>query len=88
MTHQHTDMEPEFTDLGSFKHVRAAAKEHHSNVVKAGKTEQAGTQTIEVPETSGGQPQVIVRRENGIVDSIEFVCPCGQTTTIRFDYGE
>jgi hypothetical protein len=76
-----------FVDLASFESVKPVPKGNQGNMIKGSCVVARGIQKIEVSEGEGEQPTVVVHRVGDVVESIEFVCKCGQTTIIKLDYG-
>jgi hypothetical protein len=38
------------------------------------------------PRSSAGEPKVIVNRSGDLIESIEFICTCGCTKSVSFNY--
>jgi len=77
----------QFMELSEFDAVRSKKKTLTGNVIKADRVVTSGIQQINVADGAPGQPTVFVHRNGEDVESVEFVCSCGRTATVRFQYG-
>jgi hypothetical protein len=84
------EMQPtEFIGLNEFQAVRSHGNIQRGNVIKADKVVKAGIQQISIADGAPGQPTVFIHRnEKEDVKSVEFVCNCGRTATVNFEYEE
>jgi hypothetical protein len=65
------------------------AKRHKSplaNVIKAGRVAVKGIRRVELPETGGDTPRIVLHREGEEVQRVEFVCKCGRTASLHIQY--
>jgi hypothetical protein len=76
-----------FIDLSEFDSIRSRKHVLRGNVIKRDRVVQSGIQQVSVADGAPGQPTVYVHRHGDDVDSVEFVCSCGRTATVKFDYG-
>jgi hypothetical protein len=76
----------QFVDLASYRQVEPASGGPYGNVIKAGRVALKGKQKIEVFPDTEDKPVVILRKAGEIVEGVEFVCRCGRSTAIQFDY--
>jgi hypothetical protein len=75
-----------FVDLASYRKVEPAPGGPYGNVIKAGCVALRGKQKIEVFPEAENKPVVLLRKDGDIVEGVEFVCRCGRSTAIQFDY--
>ena len=75
-----------FTDLSEFRKVDAPNGHARANIVKGMHIVHRGTEEIHRAEHDPGQPDIIVHRDGETILSIEFVCPCGRSTSVQFAY--
>ena len=87
MTDENTEKKNAFVDLASFESVQPTKRRNQGNMIKGSCVVTRGIQKIEVSEGEGEQPTVIVHRVGDVVESVEFVCKCGQTTVLKLEYG-
>lgn len=78
----------QFMELSEFDAVRSKKQTLSGNVIKAHRVVTSGIQQINVADGAPGQPTVFVHRNGEDVESVEFVCSCGRTATVKFDYGD
>ena len=76
-----------FVDLAAFERVQPTQQAPRGNMIKGSCVVTRGIQKIEVSEGIGEQPTVIVHKVGDVVESVEFVCKCGQTTILKMEYG-
>lgn len=81
------DRDDLFTDLSEFDSVRPRRQVLRGNVIKRDRVIHSGIQQVSVADGAPGQPTVYVHRHGDDVESVEFVCSCGRTATVKFDYG-
>ena len=84
MEKDHTTNHHAFTDLASYQALTQPHGTPFENVIKGAVV--GGTSKVEVSDSAVDQPTVIVRKEHDVVESIEFVCRCGRSTAVHFDY--
>lgn len=56
------------------------------NVLKNTQLEPAQFQKIEVDAEHYGEPSVLIHRNGEHIESIEFICTCGKSKTLKFEY--
>jgi hypothetical protein len=76
----------QFIDLASYRKIRPANGTHYGNVIKARSATLEGRKRIEVSPENADQPMVLLKKSGDVVEGVEFVCPCGRSTAIQFDY--
>ena len=77
-----------FTDLSEYKNVGTSNLRAQNNVVKGVQIVHRGTEEIHRLSQDADQPEIFVQRDGETVLSIDFVCKCGRTTSVRFEYEE
>ena len=77
-----------FTDLSKFSNVGIPAKDPHLNVIKRVHIVHKGTEEILRESMDPDQPEILVRRDGDTILSVDFVCKCGRSTSLRFEYDE
>lgn len=59
-----------------------------SKVIKGDYVRFCNTPTVVRSSTGPAEPQVLLRRRNNVVESIEIVCTCGEHIHVQCEYGE
>lgn len=77
-----------FTDLSEYKNVGTSNLRAQANVVKGMHIVHRGTEEIHRSAQDADQPEIFVQRDGETVISIDFVCKCGRSTSVRFEYEE
>ena len=77
-----------FIDLSEFQTVGMPGGRAQTNVIKGMHIVHRGTEHVHRSEHDPDEPDVIVHREEDTVISIDFVCTCGRSTSVRFMYDE
>jgi len=77
-----------FTDLSEYKNVGTSNLRAQTNVVKGVQIVHRGSEEIHRLAQDADQPEIFVQRDGETVLSIDFVCKCGRTTSVRFEYAE
>ena len=77
-----------FMDLSEFESVRSKKQVLRGNVIKRDRVIRSGIQQISVADGAPGQPAVYVHRHGDDVESVEFVCSCGRSASVTFEYGD
>ena len=85
---EHTPRGDEFTDLASYKKVNLPGIRSDDNVIKHVHVVHGGVEEIHRDSDESGSPDIVVHREGDVVVSIDFVCKCGNSTSIRLTYDE
>lgn len=77
-----------FTQFSERPAVTDAPRRHTGNVLKEGTFQRLELDTLNasVVVSSSGEPRVIVNRSGDMLESIEFICTCGCSKTVSFDY--
>ena len=75
-----------FIDLSEFQTVGMPGGRAQTNVIKGMHIVHRGTEHVHRSEHDPDEPDVIVHREGDTVISIDFVCACGRSTSVRFMY--
>ena len=75
-----------FIDLASYRKIRPSRGAQYGNVIKSKAVSIEGKQKIEVSPDAANQPVVLLKKSGDIVEGIEFVCTCGRSTAVQFDY--
>ena len=78
--------EASFADLGSYEAINPQTCTQTGNIIKGSKLVLTGVRTIEVHEGDDDHPSLIIHRESGRVNRVEFICTCGRGTTAILDY--
>lgn len=80
-----------FVDLGSMDHAQIVPQQKRGNVIR-GKliTNTPATESSGAPEeqAKGQAPEVLVHRNGETIESIEFVCSCGQHAFVQIEYDD
>jgi hypothetical protein len=76
----------QFLDLSEFEAIRPKKQVLRGHVIKRDRVVHSGVQQVSVADGAPGQPTVYVHRHGEDVDSVEFVCNCGRTATVKFEY--
>jgi hypothetical protein len=76
----------QFMDLASYRKIRPAQGAQYGNVIKSRSATVEGRKRIEVSPDGSNQPVVLLKKTGDIVEGIEFVCTCGRSTAVQFDY--
>ena len=77
-----------FVNLSEFENVGIPRQPARGNVIKGEAIRLHGRRQIRVEENGPGAPKIVVHKEGDRVESVEFVCPCGKNTSLRFDYDQ
>jgi hypothetical protein len=75
-----------FTDLSEFRKVGLPGSRAQTNVIKGMQIVLRGTEEVHRADHDPDQPDVLVHREGETIVSIDFVCSCGRSTSLRFQY--
>ena len=75
-----------FTDLSSFEAIKVQRRKQTGNVIKGSGVVSGGAHAIELHESAGDHPSVVVHRNGDKVERIEFVCQCGRGTSVTLEY--
>lgn len=75
-----------FIDLSEFQTVGMPAGRAQTNVIKGMHIVHRGTEQVHRSELDPDEPDVVVHREGDTIVSIDFVCACGRSTSMRFMY--
>jgi hypothetical protein len=78
----------EFIDLSEYQNIQPSAAIHNGNLIKGTVAVHSGTQEISVDPSVEGSPMVVVHRNGETIESIEFICGCGKSTSVQFDHNE
>lgn len=87
MTNQDSNSN-DFTDLAEFKKIGMAHLRAENNVIKSVHVVQTGVEEVHRDTTDQCAPDVIVHRNGDVVVSIDFICKCGHSASIRLAYDE
>ena len=77
-----------FEELNAFTTVSPVSRSGGGNVLKAGRCSSRNPVKISIEAGDQDRPTIILHRAGEIVEKAEFICPCGRTATLNFDYGE
>lgn len=80
------DPELGFQDLRSYTIIRTGRPALKGNLIKRNIALPAGIEEISVDSHGDGAPTVLIHRQGSEIESVEFVCGCGQTSTVKFEY--
>jgi hypothetical protein len=83
---QNTLHQDEFVDLISYSKIKQEQYVMKGNLIKSSAVKSSGKCKIEVEEGDEHKPSVIIHRTGDIIDQVEFVCSCGKSTVLEFDY--
>ncbi len=77
-----------FTQFSERPAVKDAPRRHTGNILKEGNFQRLELDTLNasVIVSSSGEPRVIVNRSGDMIESIEFICTCGCSKTVSFDF--
>lgn len=75
----------DFTELSDAPQVRSGVPSSAGNVLRNRQFQAVHFDELRT-ESGAHEPNVIIRRSGNDIESIEFVCRCGCTKTVRFDY--
>jgi hypothetical protein len=78
----------DFTDLAEFKKIGMAHLRAENNVIKSVHVVQTGVEEIHRDVADQNAPDIIVHRNGDSIVSIDFVCKCGHSASIRLAYDE
>jgi hypothetical protein len=81
----------EFVDLGSMDHAQIVPHHTRGNVIRRKLLANIpATQAHSTPEqqAKGQAPEVLVHRNGEAIESIEFVCSCGQHAFVQLEYDD
>ncbi len=81
-------MGDEFTDLAAYKKVNTPGIRSDDNVIKRVHVIHSGVEEIHRDDVDHASPDIVVHRDGDIVTSIDFVCKCGHSASIRLVYDE
>ncbi len=79
-------MNDTFVNLASFERERLQTKKLKGNVVKRETVVCRGRHKVYSDDGDVNQPSIIVHRNNNAVDGVEFICTCGKSSKVTFDY--
>ncbi len=77
-----------FVNFSEYKSAADRVLRPRGNVIKGESIHIHGERRIRVEESESDAPKVVVHKEGDRVDSVEFICPCGKSTSLRFDYDQ
>jgi hypothetical protein len=76
-----------FVEFGMMKQISGVRFRASGNVFKSKSVSHNKEKTIHVtPGDDEDQPVIVVRRSEGVVDSIEFSCKCGRSSVVNLKY--
>ena len=80
----------DFTELADFK---LGKEEHQSlktrkNVLKSKQVVKKGVEEVGLDEKNSQDPLVFVQRDGDRVTSVDFLCKCGRSASLRMEYDE
>ena len=76
----------DFTDLAAFKKVGMAQMRAENNVIKSVHVVHSGVEEIHRDTADQSSPDVVVHREGDVIVSIDFVCKCGHSASVKLAY--
>ena len=88
MENQKRTYESSFTELAEFKKIGLKRRPERGNIIKARQVVHAGAEKVGVVEAGADQPTVIIHKTGDTVESAEFICKCGRSAMVEFDYGD
>ncbi len=77
-----------FTDLSEYRKLAMPNVQPQANIIKGMHIVHRGTEEVHRAEQDPDQPEVFVHRDGDNLVSIDFVCKCGRSTSLRFEYDE
>ena len=77
-----------FVNLSEFKNVGKPKQRARGNVIKGEAIRLHGQRQINVEDSGPDAPKIVVHKEGDRVDSVEVICPCGKSASLRFDYDQ
>lgn len=77
-----------FTDLTEFRKIGSRQVRSEDNVIKSVQVVQKGVQEVLHGADDHTSPEIVVHREGDTVIAIDFLCKCGHSATVRFEYDE
>lgn len=79
-------MNDTFISLASFERERLQPKKITGNVIKRKTVICTGKHKVYNDEGDENQPSIIVHRNDNAVEGVEFICTCGKSSMVSFDY--
>jgi len=76
----------EFEEFGAFNQIASQQRKSSENLFKSENIIQGSQKKIEIVPDENDEPVIIVRRTEGIVESVEFSCKCGRNSIIDLKY--
>ncbi|MBM4165810.1 MAG: hypothetical protein FJ218_02650 [Ignavibacteria bacterium] len=76
-----------FVEFGTMRQISGVRFRASGNVFKSKSIQHNREKTIHVtPGDDEDQPIIVIRRSEGVVDSIEFSCKCGRSSAVNLKY--
>lgn len=80
----------DFTELADFK---PGGEDHRAlktkkNVIKRTQVVKRGVEEVGLDEKNSQDPLVFVQRDGDRVTSVDFLCKCGRSASLRLEYDE
>jgi hypothetical protein len=78
----------QFTPFTPMPLVKDAPRSSQGNILKDINYQrlELGQLQPSSPHSSSGEPKVIVHRSGDLIESIEFICTCGCSKSVSFNY--
>lgn len=76
----------QFVDLASFEDIQTKKRPTDGNILKGDSVVSGVAKRIEPVGGDDHLPKVLVHKAGDIVQSIEFVCTCGNGTVVTLEY--
>lgn len=80
--------EHSFIDLIAYTKINVGQHRVRGNVIKSSEVLSAGSHVVEVESGDEAKPSFLIHRNGGIIEKVEFICSCGKTTVLSFDYAD
>lgn len=77
-----------FVSLADFEKTGAVMHHPRGNVIKGNIVRVRGSRNIEVDESGPDAPKIVIHKEGDCIEGVEFVCPCGKSASLSFEYEE
>lgn len=77
-----------FVELGSAPLPKQTANRHEGNIFKNIQASSIQFSSFSENNQSECEPVVSIQRDGDKIESIEFVCSCGKSKTLTFDYDD
>jgi hypothetical protein len=77
-----------FTELAEFPKVGVCKVQLRGYIIKANSVVLGKDKKVGIADSSPEQPSLIIHKSGDVIESAEFVCKCGRSATLQFDYDD